>query len=207
MSDDDTPPEKTYPLAASKMSKTPSWVMLGFVLGALFVYYFFKRPAEPAPAPVPAPVAETAPAEPRTPPPLSRIEAVFEEWGKFATWSDDITEVALWVPETSDYTDCYEVRRIDNVYYFRSIPKLTRRPIERGKPMPECPLKFTETEDQYREWYEHGRTERPIERMWQKPPPPPRAAPTVAPVVPETQRVVPTIEKPKIPLPDGAPRK
>ena len=36
--DEDTPkPEKRYPLPASKLSKTPSWIMLGFLLGAIFV--------------------------------------------------------------------------------------------------------------------------------------------------------------------------
>ena len=30
--------------------------------------------------------------------------------------------------------------------------------------LPESPLRFTETEEQYRDWVEHGRTERPVER-------------------------------------------
>ena len=70
--DDDTP-EKPYPLAASKMSKTPSWIMLGFVLGALFV--LAVRPPAPKPAPAPAPVAAEPPKQsaPRNPPQLSRI--------------------------------------------------------------------------------------------------------------------------------------
>ena len=199
--DEDIPPKKQYPLSASKMSKTPSWIMLGFVLGAVFMLAFQRRAPKPAPAPPPAAAEPAQPAEPRTPPPLTLIETVFEKWGEHAVWSDGTTEVAMWSPATEKYSDFYEVRKIDGALYFRTIPQLTRRIISRGKPMPESLLQFTETEEQYREWYEHGRSERPFERLWQKPPPP--AASTQvkpdAPVAPQTSPVVPTFEKPALP--------
>lgn len=193
---DEEPPAKRYPPSVSKMSKTPSWVMLGFVLGALFVMALPNEKPEPAPVAAVPPVQPAQPTPPpRDPPPLSRIEAVFEEWGKHAVWHENSTEVALWDPAEERYADFYEVRRIDGVLYFRSIPKLTRRVIERTN-MGDSPLLFTETEEQFRAWDERDRAQRPLERMWKPPPPklpqvePQRPAVTM-PVAPEAQRVVP----------------
>ena len=90
-----------------------------------------------------------------------QIEAVFAEWQRHAVWSDDTTEVALWNIREKAFTDFYEVRRLGDALYFRTIPKLTRRVLTHGKPLPESPLQFTETEEQYQEWREHGRSERP----------------------------------------------
>src|SRR5690606_6774299 len=91
-------------------------------------------------------------------------EAVFAEWGEHAVWSDGVTEVALWSPADKAYSNFYEVRRVEGEYYFRSIPRLTRRIIARGKPQPESPLQFTEYEEQDLEWRTYGRAERPVER-------------------------------------------
>lgn len=165
--DEDTPAPKTYPLSPAKMSKTPSWVMLGFVLGALFVVALppsGRKVAANAPAEPVRPVEFVATPAIRPAQPISTLEAVFAEWGRHAVWSDDLTEVALWSSADRDFTDCYEVRRIGGTNYFRSIPGLTRRVINHGPPLPESPLRFTETEEQYRDWVEHGRTERPVER-------------------------------------------
>ncbi len=158
--DDDAPPPERRPGAppAAKLSKTPSWIMLGFVLGALFVTALPSRrkvPEPPAVGVVPPP----APPVPRAAPLLTTVEAVFAEWGRFAVWSDHVTEIALWNAQDRAFSDCYEVRRVDGVFYFRSIPALTRRLISRGRPMPESPLRFTETEEQYQEWRQHGRSE------------------------------------------------
>jgi hypothetical protein len=158
MDEDSEPLEREAP---PKMSMTPSWVMLGFVLGALFVLALptSRKPAPPSLAPV---VGETPAPKPKpAPPQLSTIEAVFSSWGDQAVWSNDTTEVALWNTDRNDFSEFYEVRRVGEATYFRSIPRLTRRVINHGKPPPvECPLQFTETEEQYREWVEHGRTER-----------------------------------------------
>ncbi|MDO8544964.1 MAG: hypothetical protein Q7S40_31355 [Opitutaceae bacterium] len=179
----------------SKMSKTPSWVMLGFVLGAMFVLALPERKAPPAPTEPPKAAEPAAAPVPRDPPPLSNIEAVFEVWGKHAVWHDDTTEVALWDPTEKRYADFYEVRRFSGTLYFRSIPNLTRRVIERGSKLADSPLLFTETEEQFREWDERDRERRPIERMWRPPPPKlpsvePKAPATNMPA-PEVQRIVP----------------
>jgi hypothetical protein len=167
MDEDEPKPEKRYPLSASKMSKTPSWIMLGFLLGAAFVAALPPLRKRPAPRPETAVFKASEPAkkrEPREPLQFTTIEAVFATWGKHAVWSDDVTEVALWNDREKDYSDFFEVRRYGGVYYFRSIPQLSRRIISRGKPMPESPLLFTESEEQYREWRSYGRTERPVDR-------------------------------------------
>jgi hypothetical protein len=151
--------EPTYRAEARpKLSMTPSWVMLGFVLGALFVVAL--PPSKEAPAPVVAP-RPAEPTRPSPPPQLSTIEAVFTAWGEHAVWDDEVTEVSLWDPEKNRFAEFYEVRRVGEKLYFRTIPRLTRRVINHGKPLPlACPLQFTETEERYREWLEHGRTER-----------------------------------------------
>ena len=193
--------KKQYPVAASKMSKTPSWIMLGFLLGAVFVAALpplrKQRPPETASFKAAEP---PKPATPREPPQLTTIEAVFEMWGKYAVWSDDVTEVALWNDRDKDYTDLFEVRRYGGVNYFRSIPRLTRRIISRGKPIPESPLLFTETEEQYREWLNYGRTERAIER--ERP-----ARPKVSAPLPPAVRVDSPMkaEAPALPRPDFSP--
>jgi hypothetical protein len=164
MEDDELKSQKEYPVSTAKMSKTPSWIMLGFLLGAAFVAAlppFRKQPPETATFRA---VESPKPSTPREPPQLTTIEAVFAEWGRFAVWSDDITEVALWNSQDKAFTDFYEVRRVGGAIYFRTIPQLTRRIIAHGKPLPESPLQFTETEEQYREWLSFGRMERPVDR-------------------------------------------
>jgi hypothetical protein len=121
--------------------------MLGFLLGALFVLAWPSRreTAPPPPSPiVAAPEPKPQAAAPRS---LTTIEAVFAEWDGYASWDNDITEVALWNSKTKDFSDCYEVLRSDNNYYFRSIPQLTRPVLTRGIKV-NCPLEFTETEEQ-----------------------------------------------------------
>lgn len=171
----DKPASSAYPLpgAGPKLSKTPSWVMLGFVLGALFVYAMMRQDEPAPPAAVPVRRVEPPPAPGvRRPLTLTTVEAVFAVWGKHASWTDDVTEVALWNKEERKFSELYEVRRIGGAYYFRSIPELTRRVIRHGKVMPDSPLQFTETEEEYREWLEHGRNERRAELDATTAPPP-----------------------------------
>lgn len=194
--------DNAFPKPQALMSKTPSWVMLGFVLGALCVLALPSRKEVPPAAEAPPAPVPVAPEPPRTPPPLSRIEAVFELYGAGAIWSEGTTEVALWDAATERFADFYEVRKLDGKLYFRSLPALTRRIVSRGKPTPDSPLQFTETEEQYREWYDHGRRERPIEQLWQKPPPPPKA-PVAAPAV--TPPAPPAASPPRIDLAPAVP--
>lgn len=165
MDDDSERPQEAYPLAKAgpKLSTTPSWVMAGFVFGALTVFAMMRTREPVVPAATAPTAAPAAPAEPRAVPLLTTIEAVFELWGQHAVWHANTTEVALWNKQEGRFADCYEVRRSGGVLYFRSIPRLTRRVIRHGKELPDSPLQFTETEEQYREWLEHGRRERPAE--------------------------------------------
>jgi hypothetical protein len=182
------------------LSKTPSWVMLGFVLGALFV---LALPRSPAPAPRPVVVAPPAISKPLAiEPQLTVIEAVFNAWGDHAVWDNDTTQVAMWNTGMDEFSDCYEARRVDGVLYFRTLPKLTRRIIRHGKPLPtNCPLQFTETEEQYREWHDEGRYERPPEprrvvdapRYDRAAPVPPAVdpVPAVVPPAPSSEKIAP----------------
>jgi hypothetical protein len=125
--------------AKEKPSQIPSWVSLGFALGALFVMALPKRaPEATAPAPEEPPVVKAAP-QAR----ISTIEAVFSDWGHLAQWTGSTTQVGLWDPGTRSYADFFEVLRVGDALYFRSIPSLTRPPLRLGIP-PECPLEFAE---------------------------------------------------------------
>lgn len=154
-------PSKHRP-SIRELSKTPSWVMLGFIVGALFVLALPR----PAPAPQPTFVARPAPPKPAPTAPrlLTTIEAVFDQWHEYAVWSDDRTQVALWNSAVGDFVECYDVLRQDGRYYFRSIPQLTHRVLRHGKQPPaECPLLFTETDEQYQDWRKYDRYERPMQ--------------------------------------------
>jgi hypothetical protein len=147
---DEEEPSKPVP---EKPSEVPSWVTLGFVLGALFVLALPKR--EQVPPTPQAAVEEARPAAERVPeaPRLTTIEAVFSAWDKYAVWSNDTTEVALWDPATKSFSECYEVIRNGSDYYVRSIPFLTRPLLTHGVPE-NSPLAFTETARQRQEWLE-----------------------------------------------------
>ncbi len=202
MPDSESPPERAYPLKSAKLSKTPSWIMLGFLLGAAFVLALPPLGKKTPPATVTARLEpEPAPAPAKAePPPFTTIEAVFAEWGQHAVWSDDVTEVALWNSAAGGFANFYEVRRVGGTYYFRTIPSLTRRILTHGKPLPDSPLQFTETEEQYEEWKRHGRSERPVDRI------PTRSMrpvvePETAPPPPTTTKVPPPrLAPPELPL-------
>lgn len=140
------------PPSSEKPSQAPSWATVGFVLGVLFVLALpHQSTEEPAPvAPVLAP-AEPVIKKPLAPPRISTIEAVFDAYGQYAVWDHDTTEVALWDSESKSFSDCFEVLRTPEGYYFRSIPKLTRPVLTHGV-KEDSPLRFTETAEQRDEW-------------------------------------------------------
>jgi len=124
------------------MSMVPSWVMLGFVLGAFFVWALpepgGKLPPSPAPverAPEPMMLASRLPR-------LTDVEAVFAQWDRYAIWENDVTEVAYWSEETRSFSNFFEVLRSGDRLFFRSIPKLTRPLVKRGVEA-HSPLLFT----------------------------------------------------------------
>jgi hypothetical protein len=143
--DTESPPAKPKP------SQVPSWVMLGFVLGALFVAALPSRTPVAAAPPSTADDAAVKPARPAPAPQITTIEAVFAAWDKYAVWSNDTTQVALWSPDTMSYSDCYEVLKTGDGYFFRTIAKLTRPVLTHGV-VEESPLQFTETPRQRQEW-------------------------------------------------------
>ena len=152
--------EESQPPPA-KPSQVPSWVTLGFILGALFVLALPRREevaAQPAAAPAPA-----RPSRPSEPPRIATIEAVFDEWGRYAVWSDGTTEVALWSPETKSFSECFEACRAGDSTYFRTIPGLTRPVLAHGVPEG-SPLQFTETARQRQQWL--GEVERENQRAF-----------------------------------------
>lgn len=151
---DETEPRPPSP---SHLSKIPSWISLGFVLGALFVWALPTPEVElPQPPPTEPP---QAPAPVRSgPAPLSDIEAVFAVWGRHAIWYHDLTEVALWDTETKAYSRYYEVLRAGDDYYFRTIDRLTRPILTHGV-LVESPLQYTETEAMRNEWLRERREE------------------------------------------------
>lgn len=180
----------------SQLSKTPSWVMLGFVLGALFVS---ALPRHEAPAPRPIMVAPERSAE-REPPLLTTVEAVFSEWSDYAIWENDTTQIALWNSAKGEFAEFYEVRRTDDGFYFRSITQLTHPLVRHGKPLPsECPLRFTESAEHYRQWLGQGRAEPRTKRSetTYNPPftPPMPVLPANTPTVPP-----PTLYMEKVPI-------
>ena len=148
--DESAPP---FPTPAARLSKTPSWVTLGFVLGALFVWALPHEQKTVVRA-VPQSSVNVQLQRPR----MTEIEAVFAEWGHLAVWENDLTEVALWDMDKKSYSIFYEVLRNGDLLYFRSIPRLTRPVLTHGLRGP-MPLQFTETEALRREWVEHGRFE------------------------------------------------
>ena len=150
--------ERVYPPSVAKLSKTPSWIMLGFVLGALAVITFpRKEPAPSAPARIePATRVATA-----TPPTVERgifFEGVFDEWSKYAVWENDVTEVAFWNADTKAFSDRFEVYRTGERNYFRSITHFTRPLLTHGVPE-NSPLQFTETQAARDEWLRESKAE------------------------------------------------
>lgn len=148
-------PEKERPVSPSRLSKTPSWITLGFVLGALFVASLPRETAKFSDKASTPPTTLVKLERPR----LTEIEAVFAEWERYAVWDNNVTEVALWDTEKKAYSIFYEVLRVGDNYYFRSISRLTRPILTRGVPEQQSPLQFTETETSRREWLEHGQYE------------------------------------------------
>ena len=139
----------------SRLSKTPSWITLGFLLGALFVWTLPREEKSTAAAVSPEVPPQVVQLER---PKLTEVEAVFAEWERYAVWKNHVTQIAMWDTEKRSFSLFYEVLRQNGEYYFRSIPELTRPLLTRGVPA-EAPLQFAETEESRRAWIEHGQFE------------------------------------------------
>lgn len=143
--------DASHPPSPAKLSKTPSWVMLGFLLGVLFVLFLPRKATQASVAAPPAPAPATAM---RTPPTVDRalfFEGVFAEWNKYAVWENDLTEVGFWSADTKSFSDRFEVLRSGDRAFFRSIMNFTRPVLTHGIP-DNSPLQFTETQAMRDEW-------------------------------------------------------
>lgn len=147
--------DETPPVPRSRLSKTPSWISLGFILGALFVWSL-PRDNQVVNGAITAELPTQTVQLDR--PKLTEVEAVFSEWERFAVWKNGITQIAMWDTEKHTYSINYEVLRHTGNFYFRSIPQLTRPVLTRGVPA-DAPLQFAETEESRRAWIDHGQFE------------------------------------------------
>lgn len=201
MDDPDEQPEDRAPTPAP-LSKTSSWVTVGFLLGAATVWAYLSHQERLAPA-APVTLSEWPAKKQFDRAPLTEIEAVFFKYQEHAVWERNLTEVVMWRGDTQTFSEWYEVRRVGEDFYFRSILHISanRRLITHGKPLAaDVPLRFTETEAQYMEWFEHGRFERTEEATLQ----PTLLGPTLVPAGETVPR--PPGSKPKIaPAPASAP--
>lgn len=178
----------------AKLSKTPSWIMLGFLLGGAFMWAYLRETPKPV-APPPVTLTEWPKAVRIEPSKLTDIELIFAEWKDHAVWENNLTEFAYWRSETREFSEYYEVRRVGETLYFRSIPKLTRLLLKSASPLPtHAPVQFTESEAHYREWLEQGRKKAAEEPL--------RAPPIAPPAAPKVDATVPPLPKPATePLP------
>lgn len=170
MDDPDDQSEDRAP-KAEPLSKASSWMTLGFLFGAATVWAYLSHQEKPVSS-APPTLSEWPVKKQLDRAPLTRIEAVFATYKDLAVWDKNTTEVAMWREGTRDESEWewYEVRRVGEDFYFRSIlhPSKNRLLITHGKPLGnEVPLRFTETEAQYQEWFEHGRFEKSEEASLQ----------------------------------------
>ena len=159
------------------------WLTLGFSAGLAFGWAAFRNATPPAAA---APVAPKAPiaAPERTEGPvnagtLRSVEQMFERWGGYAVWEDDVTEIAAWDAHRKRHTDFYEVRRHDGKFYFRSLTALARPIVDHGINAT-IPLAFTEPQWMRDQFYrEHPDYDPATEPRVDLPPKPPERYTTV----------------------------
>ncbi|HEU5078057.1 MAG TPA: hypothetical protein VFT72_02525 [Opitutaceae bacterium] len=145
--------------ARESLSRTPSWIMLGFVIGCIVSLSVKKQiesraaaeairqnaaqGAAPTPTPTPTPVPQIHHAT------LNELEAVFVRWQSHAVWRNDLTEVAFWNPLTNQYNEYVEILRSGEDFYFRNITHLTR-PLSHDDIPHDAPLRFTDPEERVR---------------------------------------------------------
>lgn len=133
---------------------TPLWLTVGFASGLLFGWFAFheEKPkihvapplvvkASPEPSPRPADAAT-----------LQAVEATFERWGGYAVWEDDRTELAVWNARRKSHADFYEIRREKGLFFFRTLPALSRPLVDHGVSA-RLPIRFTEPEWMREQFY------------------------------------------------------
>jgi hypothetical protein len=165
-----------------KLSRVPSWITLGFLLGGVAVYTLVPRAerfwqekrtqseasaavAHGLPTGTPVPTATPPPKPPPSGATLEEVDAIFTLYRTDAVWDRDRTEIAIWNRYQERFADTYEVYRDENgKTWYRPIPALTRPVIqyegEEGRP-----IRFTESQ-----WSRDRRMEQ-IPLLLRPPPP------------------------------------
>jgi hypothetical protein len=187
-----------------KLSKVPSWIMLGVVLGGIGFYgvqSFFDEqrgkkqrqkapPAASTPALPPARDASggkpsaTAKNDPHMS--LFAIDAVFRAHGASAVWEHDLTEIVLWNPATQSYSTGVEVLRNGDTYYYRLLDRLTRPVLTEGVD-PNAPIRLTEPAS-----YQERRRQQRQDTWRSRPPAPSLLLPATPPtIIPTTTIAIP----------------
>jgi len=134
---------------AGERSNFPIWLTVGFGLGLVFGWMFFRSAHEANPADLKSGTTQKAPAlvvipdPPRDVAKLGELEEIFQAWGGYAIWSGGVTQFALWNRETDAHSDFYEVRRSNRRFYFRTLPRAEWPLIDHGE-MVRCPMWFAE---------------------------------------------------------------
>ncbi|MEO7414047.1 MAG: hypothetical protein ABIZ81_11900 [Opitutaceae bacterium] len=113
--------DETPPVSRPKPSKIPSWIMLGFILGAVFVWALPRPRPERSVTPPVTPVIPAFAVE--TPPRLTDVETFFDVWRRFALWDGDTTYVCLWDSGTRTFRDCFQIIQRGDELFFRSVPR------------------------------------------------------------------------------------
>jgi hypothetical protein len=172
-------------MPAPARSFIPLWLTLGFSAGLAFGWMAFHEETKlPPPASPPLPGARDAIAPDRVEIPvdagtLRAVEQMFNRWGGYAVWENDVTEIAAWDPRRKRHSDFYEVRRHEGKFYFRSLRTLTRPIIDHGVSTT-MPVAFTEPQEArekfYREHPDYDPASAP--RIDLPPKPPERWSPT-----------------------------
>ncbi len=136
-----------------QLSQAPSWMLIGFIAGCIVAHwairYYDKNFASPKPAEatrVAPPTEEEVQAKAaKNRPDLWLVEALFEQRAPEVVWQDNLTEIVLWNAATNDFKDGIEVLRRGDKFFYRTIDKLTRVPINQGIPA-DATLVLTEPE-------------------------------------------------------------
>ena len=134
------------------LSKVPSWIMLGAVIGAILTVTVQRRWAGEPPPPEEPKAVQTAVEQPPELKPadvhmsLLKMEEIFALHSDRALFRHGFTEVAFWNELTNEYTIFVEILKSGDDFYFRNIPALTR-PLNDRVNDAKIPVRFTETEE------------------------------------------------------------
>ena len=197
---------------AAKGSSIPVWLTTGFACGLVFAFAFLKstpapeaqRPSQPeaASSPVSGTTLKRIPNLPHDASALDELEVLFQTWGGYAVWKNNVTQFALWNRETDSHTDFYEVRRTNRIYYFRTLPQIDWPLIDHGE-MVRCPLWFAETPELREKFYREHSEIAPSEPILRSLPPRSPLLPPLPPDTEERSQVIPPPTGREAQTPDG----